>query len=189
MAGSGNVACAACSGSDPIECLVHGFEHRRMLAGQLRVDAVLGTARKIGLDRLLGPDGNRCRDLSLALVVSRILDPGSKLAAARALSPDTATSSLGEQLALGVVVGTISPGVSALLSRRRPKLGGTYYVSGSLITKDRTEATAGLRIPAKEIERLVTDRGIQVRRRLAAGGRWIRTIGPCREGAGLYCGR
>jgi hypothetical protein len=36
-------------------------------------------------------------------VVGRILDPGSKLAAARALSPDTATSSLGEQLALGVV--------------------------------------------------------------------------------------
>ena len=32
------------------------------------VDAVLGTARKIGLDRLLGPDGNRCRDLILALV-------------------------------------------------------------------------------------------------------------------------
>ena len=27
-----------------------------------------------------------------------------------------------------------------------------------------------------------------VRTRLAAGGRWIRTIGPCREGAGLYCG-
>ena len=25
--------------------------------------------------------------------------------------------------------------------------------------------------------------------RLSAGGRWIRTIGPCREGAGLYCGR
>src|SRR6266851_2860898 len=67
------------------------------------VEAALGTARKIALDRLLGPDGNRCRDLILALVVSRILDPGSKLAAARALSPDTATSSLGEQLGLGVV--------------------------------------------------------------------------------------
>ena len=26
-------------------------------------------------------------------------------------------------------------------------------------------------------------------RRLTAGGRWIRTFGPCREGAGLYCGR
>src|SRR5712691_5696045 len=64
------------------------------------VAAALGTARKIGLDRLLGPEGNRCRELILALVVSRILDPGSKLAAARALSPDTATSSLGEQLGM-----------------------------------------------------------------------------------------
>jgi hypothetical protein len=67
------------------------------------VAAALGTARKIGLDRLLGPDGNRCRDLVLALAVSRLLDPGSKLAAARALSPDTASSSLGEQLGLGMV--------------------------------------------------------------------------------------
>src|SRR5438445_3755917 len=33
-----------------------------------------------------------------------------------------------------------------------------YYVSGSLITKDRTEAAAGLRIPAAEIERRVSDR-------------------------------
>src|SRR6201987_5005709 len=67
------------------------------------VAAALGTARKIGLDRLLGPDGNRCRDLVLALIVSRLLDPGSKLAAARALSPDTASSSLCEQLGLGMV--------------------------------------------------------------------------------------
>jgi hypothetical protein len=67
------------------------------------VTAVLGTARKIGLDRILGPDGNRCRDLVLALVVGRILDPVSKLAAARALSPDTASSSLGEVLGLGEV--------------------------------------------------------------------------------------
>jgi hypothetical protein len=65
--------------------------------------AALGTARKIGLDRLLGPDGHRCRDLVLALVVSRLLEPGSKLAAARALSPDTASSSLGQQLGLGPV--------------------------------------------------------------------------------------
>jgi hypothetical protein len=67
------------------------------------VAAALGTARKIGLDRLLGPNGNRCRDLILALLVGRILDPGSKLAAARALSPDTASSSLGEALGVGDV--------------------------------------------------------------------------------------
>jgi len=67
------------------------------------VAAALGTARKIGLDRILGPDGNRCRDLILALLIGRILDPVSKLAAARTLSPATASSSLGEALGLGEV--------------------------------------------------------------------------------------
>jgi transposase len=67
------------------------------------VAAALGTARRIGLDRLLGPDGDRCRDLVLALLIGRILDPVSKLAAARTLSPDTASSSLGEALGLGAV--------------------------------------------------------------------------------------
>jgi transposase len=67
------------------------------------VVAALGTARRIGLDGILGPDGNRCRDLVLAMLVSRILDPISKLATARALSPDTAASSLGEALGLGAV--------------------------------------------------------------------------------------
>src|SRR5436190_5139280 len=65
------------------------------------VAAALGTARKIGLDRILGPDGNR--DLVLALLIGRILDPVSKLAAARTLSPATASSSLGEALGLGAV--------------------------------------------------------------------------------------
>ena len=65
--------------------------------------AALGTARKIGLDRILGPDSDRCRDLILALLVGRIIDPASKLATARALSPATAASSLGELLGLGEV--------------------------------------------------------------------------------------
>jgi hypothetical protein len=73
-------------------CLPHGH-----------VAAALGTARKIGLDRILGPDGNRCRDLALAMLISRILHPTSKLATARTLSPDTAASSLGKALGLGEV--------------------------------------------------------------------------------------
>jgi hypothetical protein len=104
------------------------------------VEAALGTARKIGLDRLLGPDGNRCRDLILALVVNRILDPGSKLAAARALSPDTATSSLGEQLALGVVdedelysaldwLAVRQPSIEAALAKR-------HFTGGTLVLYD-----------------------------------------------------
>lgn len=67
------------------------------------VAAALGTAHKIGLDRLLGPEGNRPRDLVLAMLVARILDPGSKLATARMLSPATASSSLGAELGLGDV--------------------------------------------------------------------------------------
>jgi transposase len=63
----------------------------------------LGTARKIGLDTILGPEGNRCRDLVLAMLIARIIDPGSKLAAARALSPETAASSLGTILGVGEV--------------------------------------------------------------------------------------
>jgi transposase len=67
------------------------------------VAAAVGIARKIGLEGILGPDGNRCRDLALAMLISRILDPVSKLATARALSPATASSSLGEALGLGDV--------------------------------------------------------------------------------------
>jgi transposase len=67
------------------------------------VAAVLGTLRQIGLDRILGPDGNRCRDLVVAMVAARLTDPTSKLATAKALSPETAASSLGEVMALGAV--------------------------------------------------------------------------------------
>jgi hypothetical protein len=40
------------------------------------VAAVLGTLRRIGLDRLLGPTGeapNRCRDLVVAMIVARLI--------------------------------------------------------------------------------------------------------------------
>src|SRR5256714_6780185 len=70
---------------------------------QGHVAAALGTARRIGLDRMPGPNGNRCRDLVLALLVGRVLEPASKLATARALSPATAASSLGAVLGLGKV--------------------------------------------------------------------------------------
>ena len=67
------------------------------------VAAVLGSAQKIGLDRILGAAGDRNRDLVLALIVARIIEPASKLATARALAPESASSSLGSVLGLGVV--------------------------------------------------------------------------------------
>jgi len=47
----------------------------------------LGTARKIGLDSILGPVGNRRRDLVLAMIVTRIIEPGSKPATAGHFRP------------------------------------------------------------------------------------------------------
>ena len=67
------------------------------------VAAVLGTLRHIGLDRVLGPAGNRPRDLVVAMIVARLIAPASKLATARMLDPATAASSLGDILGLGAV--------------------------------------------------------------------------------------
>jgi transposase len=67
------------------------------------VAAVLGTLRDIGLDRILGPAGNRPRDLVIAMIVARLIAPASKLATARMLDPATAASSLGDVLGLGAV--------------------------------------------------------------------------------------
>ena len=41
------------------------------------VAALLGPLRDIGLDRLLGPAGNRCRDLVIAMIVARLIAPAS----------------------------------------------------------------------------------------------------------------
>jgi hypothetical protein len=60
------------------------------------VAAVLGTARRLGLERLLGRERSRERDLCLALVCQRLLRPGSKLSAIRRFSLTT----LGEELAV-----------------------------------------------------------------------------------------
>lgn len=65
--------------------------------------AALGTARRIGLDRLLGRGAERRLKLALALIVARLLDPASKLATGRALDETTAHSSLGVALGLGRV--------------------------------------------------------------------------------------
>jgi hypothetical protein len=65
------------------------------------VAAVLGTVRRLGLDGLLAPRPDRRRNLALAMIVARVLEPRSKLATARSLDPATLTSTLGELLGLG----------------------------------------------------------------------------------------
>ena len=57
------------------------------------VAAVLGTARKLGLDELIDPQPSRQRNLVLAMVAARVLQPASKLATSR-LWPTTSLGSL-----------------------------------------------------------------------------------------------
>lgn len=110
------------------------------------VAAVLGMLRRLGLDRLLGPAGHRCRDLVVAMIVARLLAPASKLATARALSPDTAAHSLGTVLGLGAVdedelhtaldwLHARQPAVEAALAKRHLKDGTLvlYDVSSSYL--------------------------------------------------------
>ena len=66
------------------------------------VAALRAFARKIGLDHLLGRR-SRMRDLALALILSRLLSPASKLATARGLHPDTLRDSLADVLELDAV--------------------------------------------------------------------------------------
>lgn len=64
------------------------------------VAAVLGSLRRLQLDSILAPKPSRQRDLVIAMIVARIIDPASKLATARGLHSDTLHSSLGELLHL-----------------------------------------------------------------------------------------
>ena len=58
------------------------------------VEAVLGTLRRLGLDSLLASQPSRQRDLALAMIAERLLDPCSKLATTRLWH----TSTLAEEL-------------------------------------------------------------------------------------------
>ena len=64
------------------------------------VAAVLGTLRSLGLEELIDPVPSRNRNLITAMIVAQVIDPSSKLACARGLRSDTASSSLGEVLSL-----------------------------------------------------------------------------------------
>jgi hypothetical protein len=94
---------AALRGDPLVPLGEHGFEIRRSLPHG-HVLAALTIARRIGLDDLLPRRApRRRRDLALALIVARLLDPAAKLATARMLDSDTASHSLGETLGLGDV--------------------------------------------------------------------------------------
>ena len=62
------------------------------------VAAVVGTMNKLGMPELLSTRSHPKRQLVLAMIAARILDPCSKLATAQKLDPDSLSNSLGEVL-------------------------------------------------------------------------------------------
>ena len=78
--------------------LVEAFEVTRSLPHGA-VAAVLGTLGRLRLEELIGP-ACRERDFVVAMVASQVISPSSKLACARQLRRETATSSLGEVLSV-----------------------------------------------------------------------------------------
>ncbi|KAA8969799.1 IS1634 family transposase [Mycobacterium sp.] len=77
--------------------LSEAFEITRSLPHG-HVAAVLGTARGLGVEELIDPTPSRRRNLVMAMLVAQVIAPASKLATARGLRAQTATSSLGEVL-------------------------------------------------------------------------------------------
>jgi transposase len=132
---------------------------RRVLAGEILVSAeehltierslphgavaaVVGTIKKLELDRLLHSRRSPERDRAVALVAARVLRATSRLALARALDPETGTSTLGEVLD---VEGTTSDQLYAAMdwlvrgqARIEKKLAERHLEEGTLLLYDVT---------------------------------------------------
>ena len=107
------------------------------------VVAALETARRMGLDRLLPRQGpQRRRDLALALIIARLLEPAAKLATARALDPATASHSMGAVLDLGPVAARETYSALDWLGRQQGRieaaLARRHLAAGTLVLYDLT---------------------------------------------------
>ena len=108
------------------------------------VAAVLGTIRELGLDKLVASRRSRMRDLVVAMIVARIIDPRSKLATARGLAEETAFSTLAETLDI-VSAGEeeLYAAMDWLLLRQssiETRLAKRHLVDGALVLYDVTSS-------------------------------------------------
>ena len=128
---------------EPVAAPADRFEIERSLPHG-HIAAVLGMARKLGLDHLLPRRPSRLAKLALAMIVARVVEPAAKLATARQLSAATAAHSLGAVLELGQVdedelylaldlLLAAQPKIESALARRHLK-------SGCLVLYDLTSS-------------------------------------------------
>ena len=108
------------------------------------VAAVLGMAKKLGLQQLLRGLPSRLGKLALAMIVARVIEPAAKLATARQLSEATAAHSLGAVLELGTVDEDELYAALDLLGEAQPKietaLAKRHLRDGCLVLYDLTSS-------------------------------------------------
>jgi len=102
------------------------------------VAAVVGMARKLGLEELLGPGPGRLREVVLGMVAARVVDPASKLATSQRWE----SSTLGEMLGVaGAGEDELYAALDWLLGRQAAVEAGLarrHLAEGSLVLYDVT---------------------------------------------------
>lgn len=133
----------ALKGQAPKLDLTEAFEITRSLPHG-HVAAILGTAKRLGLAELIDPTRSRRRDLVMAMVIAQVIAPDSKLATARGLRTDTATSSLGQLLGVcGCDEDDLYAAMDWVLARQdavEEALAARHLVNGTLVLYDVSSA-------------------------------------------------
>jgi hypothetical protein len=108
------------------------------------VAAVLGSARALGVEQMIDPTPSRRRDLVTAMLVAQVITPGSKLAFARGLRTQTATSSLGDVLGVaGCDEDDLYAAMDWVLARKHDietTLAARHLTNGTLVLYDVSSA-------------------------------------------------
>jgi transposase len=100
------------------------------------VEAVLCMMRRLELGRLIDRERSRERDLAVAMVCQRVIEPGSKLAATRALAQSTLAVELGVE---GADADDLYAAMDWLLERQpriEDRLARRHLTDGSLVLYD-----------------------------------------------------
>jgi hypothetical protein len=133
----------ALKGLPPALDLGEAFEITRSLPHG-HVAAVLGTAQRLGIEELIDARPSRTRDLVVAMLIAQVIGPGSKLATARGLRTQTATSSLGQVLGVtGCDEDDLYAAMDWVLARKdgiENALAARHLVNGTLVLYDVSSA-------------------------------------------------
>jgi transposase len=108
------------------------------------VAAVAGTAEQLGMPELIDSTPSRRRNLVLAMLIGQVIAPGSKLAIARGLRTETATSTLGQMLDVaGADEDDLYEAMDWVLERKddvETQLAARHLVDGTLVLYDVSSA-------------------------------------------------